>query len=153
MGRLEWNRQGNGTTTVFVDNLPLSTTVPWIWKVVWGCRVKLSKAKYVRSKSAQGRVDPKDNAKQVWRQVSTEMMGKEAERGHKTRAYKDVLVNGRKDIEVVSLRNDNNISTLGTSKLMLETDISMVHKLNRSLVGETIAPIDFKAMREAIMRD
>ncbi|MED6136897.1 hypothetical protein PIB30_059998 [Stylosanthes scabra] len=84
--RRDWNsggRNGRGeldknTVTLFVDNLPRTTTVEWLWNIfglegriairrrngwiIWGCKLQVSEAKYKREDRTRSQEIKKVNA-------------------------------------------------------------------------------------------
>ncbi|MED6218583.1 hypothetical protein PIB30_027921 [Stylosanthes scabra] len=160
----------SGTVTVFVDNLPTNTTLAWLWKissrmgrvadaflskkkrdgnklpfafvrfanrsealrsvqnlddwVVWGCRLSVSLAKYERTVVKNIRSIEGDN-----------------EGRHES------------EVEKCPLRDDNNVTDLGTLKLELDTDEGLLEIMSRGLIGETMEPVVFEEIKEAVLKD
>ncbi|MED6157585.1 hypothetical protein PIB30_024590 [Stylosanthes scabra] len=155
----------SGTMTIFADNLPLSTTIGWLWRIfgkegkyrvealnvirrldrwnVWGCNIKLKKARY-------GRIE--ERKRNELQGEGTMPIPAKPDDG-KGRTFKDVLLNKNIENNVHNLRDDNVVQMFGKSRVELEADEVLNERLSRSLVGETINPMRFQELRTAVMKD
>ncbi|MED6221067.1 hypothetical protein PIB30_050911 [Stylosanthes scabra] len=80
--------------------------------------------------------------------------GQTEERGkQKERTSKDVVTYGKKHMNVLNLREENIVTSMGNSVLALESDEELKKKLRRSIIGEAISPLDSKETMSVLMKD
>ncbi|MED6188354.1 hypothetical protein PIB30_085154 [Stylosanthes scabra] len=67
--------------------------------------------------------------------------------------YKDALEMGRQTVKVVDLNPGSKMQTLAESKIHLQSDYRLTEILERTLVGETLNPYEWEALKRDVMRD
>ncbi|MED6155436.1 hypothetical protein PIB30_005287 [Stylosanthes scabra] len=107
--------------------------------LIWGIRLTVTESRYRREDSEpNGRSGDGGNANDIM---------------ERQRSYKDVLETGRKGVEMVEMNKENEMQTVGNSKIYLQSNNDMLEKLDRAIVGDTLNPYDFTALKETVMKD
>ncbi|MED6179443.1 hypothetical protein PIB30_001207 [Stylosanthes scabra] len=117
--------------------------------IVWGCEIKLTESRYKRNikdhtekkqEGAKGSANTDGN-------VENDGMMKQG------KSYKDVVLAGSNagNSEKVNIPND--MQTLGESKILLSRNGELLQKMKRGLVGETMSPIEFNTLKNAVLED
>ncbi|MED6217559.1 hypothetical protein PIB30_018953 [Stylosanthes scabra] len=139
----------DSTFSVFVDNLPVDSTIER--------RLSISESRYRKGETGTNR-DAGNNVRHGGDGRNTARMMPITAINHKKprmngNSYKEALLNGKNNIENGEASVDNGLRMLGNSKITLKGDEQLREMLGRCLVGETLNPVDFDTLKRQIKDD
>ncbi|MED6150381.1 hypothetical protein PIB30_071725 [Stylosanthes scabra] len=116
--------------------------------IVWGCRVRIAESKYRRiDKTIFGDTripNDKEKERPEDEPVKTQFQN---------RSYKDTLLEKEHETGYHNQYDSGRLQKLGDSKIHLGENKEARERLNRSLVGETLNPLNFEELSSAVMKD